>query len=58
MKVAQSIFAASGGSKEDGVVGPRARSGLGSFRSLATFNASFSMLIAPTSPLSTAMMIL
>jgi len=57
VNVAQIIRDAGGSWRERGVVGPRARRGLFSLRFLETVSASLSMFTAPTSPLTTAMMI-
>ena len=58
MNVAHKILAVVGRSRDGGVVGPNASSGLGTLSSFETVIASLSMVIAPTSPLRTAMMIL
>ena len=57
VNVAHRILDVGGSWRESGGVGPRASSGLLSLRSLVTLNASLSMFTAPTSPLTTAMMI-
>ena len=57
VNVAHRILDPGGSWRDRGVVGPRASSGLLSLSSLETFNASLSMFTAPTSPLTTAMMI-
>ena len=58
VNVAHRILAAGRGSSERGTVGPRASKGFGRLRSIETFKASFSMFVAPTSPLARAMIIL